>query len=518
MTADEALAQAAAIIGADSSQLQILASEQVPSRLPWQPKKTRFTVAKRPPALDGHWEVDYSLGSVWLTVYPPDGSGKPVMPEEVLKAWRSWPLTSFDHDRIFPIIEKAAGKPQPIGSYEAPKNTPFSALISHNEMAAYLVLGVEPTGAADPLADALATLQQAGVVHGIDVEPVRIALTRWQLARAILVAQGTPPDIGEDAAILTTPSPASPTILPDGSPDFSACHFDEAIEAGDPLLILQPAKRGSEGMTVKGASIPTTFGKDLDLTRYVGTNVAISADGLQLAATISGSLVRTSDGKISVLPLLKIPKSADHAPTNVDFAGNVVVEGELTDGSSIRATGDLPVKGPAIAARLDADGVIMLLRGMVGRGTGEIHSKTRIEVGLLEDATVTCDGSILISGEASGSHVTAGDSVTVTGQAGRGGSIQAGHEITAKTVGSARGVLTKLTIEPRTDGGDPVSHPPSEDRGARRSGSRPSMRILDRIFAPAIITIGTAQLTIDQEIPYVRFVESNGAILTSPAS
>lgn len=514
---EQALREAGDTIGASPLDLEIVGSEPV-SKLPWQPKRFRFSIARKQKATetrDGVWEVDYTLGSVWLTVHRPVGAGRPVMPEDVLKERRRWPLPSFDYKRLYAAVEKAAGKPVAITEYEVPKGKPFGTLLTPNEMVAYLVLGDAHSGD-DPVADAVAALTRDGVVHGIDLERVRAAVNDWKATRVFLVAEGTPPEVGEHAEIMSTDSPASPKIGTDGTLDISKCRFDEVVDAGDQLLVMRPARRGAEGTTVRGTPIPTTLGETRDLAPFAGSGVTLSEDGLQLLASIAGSLARLGD-KINIVPALKVTGNAEPSGGDIDFAGNVIVAGDVADGVSIRADGDLTVKGVAHGARLDAGGVIVLASGMSGHGTGEIATKAYVEAPFLHDCTVRSEGNVVAT-EIVRSNVTTGDSVTA-GQI-LGGVIQAQRLIAATTVGSLRGVSTRLVLVqpgPESAGASDPAAAATPVTGAQLA-SRPSIRIKDRIYSPAEIVIGHAKRIVDYEIPFTRFVESKGEVAAFPYS
>src|SRR5205823_5705067 len=142
--------------------------------------------------------------------------------------------------------------------------------------------------------------------------------------------------------------------------------------------------------TVRGNSLPVQEAKELDLHRFVGDGVTVSEDGLRVVATISGSLVRT-DGKLSVKPLLRINRSVDLTTGNIDFPGNVVIDADVADGFTVTAAGDLLVNGVAAACKLESGGTLVLMNGMMGKGTGEIIAHGPLEAGFLRDCTVTCD-------------------------------------------------------------------------------------------------------------------------------
>lgn len=512
IAADEeaALAEAAATRSLNPAELQIIGREPV-ARLPWQAKRFRFSIVHHPPPIerDGRWIVDYNLGSIWLTVYPPEGAGRPVMPEELLLARRGWPgTTGFDRDRLYAVIENAAGEPVAVADYDTPQDEPFLGLISPNDMAGYLVFGVKWEGA-DPLKDALAALETSGVVFGIDVDRIHVAVADGVPGKAFLVAEGAEAEAGEDARLLQTFSPASPQIRPDGGVDFSACQLDEPVAVGEPLLMLQPAKLGTEGKTVRGATLPTTFGREIDLSTFLGEGVSLSANGLEVIATLSGTPMRVGD-KITILPLLRVPRSVDRTTGNIDFPGNVVVDGDVSDGFRIQADGDITVRGVVHGARLESEGSVILNNGMFGRGVGEIQAKGYIQAEFLEECTVSTESDVLITKEivrstVAGRNVLAGEGKII------GGVISASHEILAGMVGTASGTPTKLFIVPPTN--QPVAA--TDASQAPKAPSRPSVRIHDRIYAPTQIAIGLSKFLVEHETPYCRFVENNGSVVVT---
>ena len=90
--------------------------------------------------------------------------------------------------------------------------------------------------------------------------------------------------------------------------------------------------------------------------------------------------------------------------------------------------------------------------------------------------------------------------------------------------GAINGGMSKLTIVPRKD---LSTEAPAEDAEATESetpqtpqqvalSGRPSVRVKDRVYPPAIITINGAKWTPDREMIYSRFVESNGSIVVNP--
>lgn len=518
----EALSQAAAQWGVAVEQLEVLHSEAV-SRMPWQPKRSRFVVGKRPepPPVredrDGTWEVEFKAGTVFLTVNPPVGTGGPVMPDELLAARRGWAAANIDRDKLYAVVERASGRRQPIGDYEFPRSKAVGALVASNDMAAYLVIGAGRPGP-DPVVEAQAALAEAGVVYGIDLERVREALVDRVPGTVVLVAEGTEPQPGAHAQVLSTESAGSPKIRPDGSIDFSESRLDQAVAIGEALLVLDRGSRGSHGMTVRGEAIETELGKQLDLSVYVGEGVEISSDGLQLVAKIEGTPSRIGE-KINLRPLLRVHR-VEAGSAKIDFEGNVFVEGDVADGCSVRAEGDLTVKGSALGAHLEAGGAVILTNGMLGHGTGQIAAAAFVQAGYLEECTVTANGNVVVSKEIVGANVTAREAVLVSRGKILGGVIQAGREISAGVVGAVKRTPTRLVLlssqAASVADDDPADEAEEDGANPQKPRRRTWIRVRDRIYPPAQLEIGSARKLIDTETPYCKFTEFNGDVVMSP--
>lgn len=510
---DEARAKIASQTEVAPGQLEIVATQALKT-WPWQPKRFHYKLSMRAdaaaqgtPSRDGSFSVELRDGVVWLTLTPPEGAGKPVGLEDLVAETRNWPVDPIEKTALAPIIERATGKPESVAIYGTSGSEGFRVFVSSNAMAAYVICGAQPPEG-DRQAQIAAACEADGITYGIDQDATRALLETWTPGAAVVVARGEAPAPGSDAGYEQTfASPTGQAVREDGSVDFFASQLTPAVTAETVLVTKQLATAGTPGHTVRGEVLPTLDGKDLDLKRMVGKGVTVSEDGTEIRAAIDG-IPAVSQGKYSVTPSLQIGQDVDFSTGNVNFPGSVVVNGEVQDGFEIRSEGDISIRGTVGAATLEAGGAVALMSGMFGREKGSIVAQGDVKATFLTECTVETPGDVVVQRELVRSTVTAGGSVVLTGGKIIGGTIRAGYQVSAEVIGSPTGrAPTQIVITMET--------PKGEGRPPEGSG-RPSVRVHGTVYPPTRITIGRAQLSIDEDTPYCVFVETNDQIVMLP--
>jgi uncharacterized protein (DUF342 family) len=191
-----------------------------------------------------------------------------------------------------------------------------------------------------------------------------------------------------------------------------------------------------------GEELPARDGLDLSIS--LGKNVVVSDDGMRIYATDDGE-VSWSGNFVSVEKVQRIPGDVNY---DIDFKGMVVVEGCVSDGCTIRATGDIEVKGGVGDSSIEAGGIVRIKGGVEGKGHAYIRSNLDVVVGYVKNTVVNVRGNAIINEAIIGSKVVAGERVLCTGKRGFivGSSVHAGAGIDAKVVGSEEEVSTELRV------------------------------------------------------------------------
>ena len=99
----------------------------------------------------------------------------------------------------------------------------------------------------------------------------------------------------------------------------------------------------------------------------LGRNVHMAEDGATLIADING-LVTFIGGKINVEEIFTVPGDVDLKTGNVMFLGTVIVQGNVEDGFSVKASGNIEVRGSVGKCEIIAEGDIIIHQGVAGKG------------------------------------------------------------------------------------------------------------------------------------------------------
>ena len=125
------------------------------------------------------------------------------------------------------------------------------------------------------------------------------------------------------------------------------------VKANETLAIRIPQTKGKPGKNIFGETVPAQNGRPIPIP--AGKNTKIIGEN-QLVATINGQIVDTGN-KISVDPRLEIQGSVGVGTGNIDFDGTVLINGDVTQGFYVKATGDIEIKGSINGAEVTGHAV-----------------------------------------------------------------------------------------------------------------------------------------------------------------
>ena len=284
------------------------------------------------------------------------------------------------------------------------------------------------------------------IIFGIKTDNIQKFFEEPQYCTDIVVAAGQPPRQGTDARVeyyFQTDLKARPTLNEDGSVDFfhlnTICH----CRKGDLLARLFPEDPGEVGLSVYGERI-----RPREVKRAVlkfGRNILLSEDRKTITADVDGHVMLV-DGKVFVSNVLEV-ENVDISTGNIEYEGSVKINGNVCTNFSVKARGNIEVSGVVEGACLEAEGNIIIARGMNGMARGVLKAGGNVISKFIENAKVTAGG--YVSSEAIlHSDVSAGTSITVTGKKGfiTGGKVSATNLIEVKTLGSAMGADTIVEV------------------------------------------------------------------------
>lgn len=289
-------------------------------------------------------------------------------------------------------------------------------------------------------------LAAKNVKNGINEDVIRAFFEKPQYCTDVIVAEGKPVKQGQHAWIeymFDTDISQKPALNEDGSVDFFNLKTFAQCNKGDVLAVLHPEVRGEGGITIFGEVIPPFEVKRAAL-KY-GKNISLSEDGHSITSDVTGH-VSLVEGKVFVSDVYEVD-NVGPATGNVEYDGNIRVLGNVAENFSIKAGGDIEIRGVVEGATIEAEGNITIARGMKGMGKGVLKAGNNIISKFFEMSEVEAGGfveteSILHS------TVSAKTEIIVTGKHGfiSGGRVSAGNLVRAKTLGTDMGATTIIEV------------------------------------------------------------------------
>ena len=400
---------------------------------------------------DGEVFVRLDPDGVMLKVTPPTGSGSRAVEREALEKLLQRTDGDLDKSRISRVVKAADGEFVKVGEYDYDPSADASLTvdITDNEMKAYLLAYPPGDSGADPsFAQIVTFLQSNGVVAGIDEEAIRRFEDDPVYRESVLVAAGEPPANGADARVVYSfeTNPGHVTLKEtNGRVDFKELNLVQNVVEGQMLARKIPAERGEPGQTVTGKLLAAEDGKDVDLP--VGKNVRLSNDGMTALAEVNGQVVITA-GRIVVEPVHVIAGDVNLKTGNILFLGTVLVKGNVDDGFTVKAAGNIEVMGSVGKSILDAEGDIIVHQGVAGKNAGLVRCGKSVWAKFIENARVEAGDLVVVSDGIISSTILSDGRIICKGKRASivGGQLKAVEEINAKSLGSVAGSETVLEV------------------------------------------------------------------------
>lgn len=301
--------------------------------------------------------------------------------------------------------------------------------------------------------DALAV---QGVSYGLDTGMIdRIAVHNRRYFNLFLVARGKPAFDGKNGNIVDNyPRTIQRVLEVDefDQVDYTSLNLIHNAAKGEEICHLIKPTEGEPGRSVLDQEIPAKSGLSVPLPK--GKNTEISDDGLQLLASIAGSVEFTGQA-FQVKPVLEVPGDVDFSTGNINFLGDINIQGNILSGFSVQAGGNIHVGGVVEAgSAVEAGGDLVVVKGILGGGSATVRVKGSIFSKYVENAIV-CVRETLQTDCIIGSSVYCGGEVIVQSGRGKimGGWVWAARRICANTVGSQSECKTTVVL-----GGRPCNY------------------------------------------------------------
>jgi len=394
---------------------------------------------------DGQIFVRLAPDGVLMKVTAPQGKGKKATERVAVERLHMRAVHDFDEQLVRDVVKGASSEWVVVGRFIA--NPAADALltveVAQQEMEARVVLTPPQAGGCDLSRDViLAYLRNNRVVFGVIEEALQGLEDAPRYREPILVAQGQRAENGEDAKIqflFETDRSKLNLEEKNGRVDYKELHLVQNVVEGQALARKIQAKQGIPGRTVTGKLLPSKNGKDMQLP--LGKNVHASDDGLTVIADVNGEATYINS-KVNVETVYTINGDVDLKSGNQFFLGTIVIMGNVEDGFSVKATGNIEVRGNVGKAEISAEGDIIVHQGITGKGAGIVTAGKNLWAKFVENAQIFAGDNVIVTQSIINSEITAEKRIVCAG--GKHAAIIGGHyraceEINAKTIGSLTG-------------------------------------------------------------------------------
>lgn len=293
-----------------------------------------------------------------------------------------------------------------------------------------------------------AALEEAKVVFGID-ETLGDTLPqkRERYFHLFPAAAGKKTVSGEDGRIIdlfSRKTERKVKVDEFNRVDYAALSFVQNVAEGEAICRIVPPSQAVRGCTVLGKELPARDGVAVSIPK--GRNTELNEDGSALIATKTGH-VEFNGRAFQVKPVLEIAGNVDYSTGNINFLGDVHIQGDVCTGFTVRAMGAITVDGVVEACTVEAGSDLVLVKGAQGdnravlRANHSIYSKflegccvyavEDLHSDCLINCDVYCDGVV---------EVNSGRGTII------GGSVRCAHEVNASVVGSRAETPTEVVL------------------------------------------------------------------------
>ncbi|MGL4677279.1 MAG: DUF342 domain-containing protein [Brevinema sp.] len=400
---------------------------------------------------NGSFRLIMKKKGLFLQVFPPKGVGHIVTLEDIITA-----LEQQQYYNINPaLIKQAIHNFQPviIAPYVRTEedDSIFTISFSKDLMEATLRFSKPRNhGRIPELNEIVQELRKQGVKIGIKEEVISEALNNELYGISIVVAEGILPKNGNNAYIeykfSTGDDEFKYAVRADGSINFKELNIIHNILENDVLAIMHPATKGEVGYTILGERLEVNDGTPIEWN--IGPNVTLSPDKQKAIATKSGQ-VYLKNKQICVDPALEIASDVGLSTGNIDFLGNIIIKGDITDGFSVISGGNIEVFGHVGKCFMFAEGNILVHQGIQGKDDAQIECKGSLYAHFVERASLLVGGNLVITKDLLHSKSIVDKGIYILNEKKSiiaGGNIKAQNEIVASQLGAESYIETHIEI------------------------------------------------------------------------
>jgi uncharacterized protein (DUF342 family) len=204
-------------------------------------------------------------------------------------------------------------------------------------------------------------LEKFGIKYGLNEAAIFSAIEKP--GEKVLIAEGIAPvnSIDEEIEYLfkQDEAKANQDHLEELTASAKIDHFGfrktYSVQLGQILAVKKPARYGRPGIDIYGEEIPVHEPKSIEWKIGNGVNIIDN----KAVAIVTGRPV-VDKGRLSVSNIYLVENDVDFTIGSIDYNGDVVINGDVCDNFSVKATGNIKVGRNVSNAHMEAAGSILI--------------------------------------------------------------------------------------------------------------------------------------------------------------
>ena len=290
-------------------------------------------------------------------------------------------------------------------------------------------------------------LQSKGIIYGIDWDVIRKAIFECNTQQVpiidVSIAKGTKPinEVPEHLIIEEKLlSQKEGLDLESIRVDFKQKSPFVLVKRGDVLAHFFPKQEGVQGSTILGRALPYT---NIKISKIEpGKNTEMAED--YIVASCDGRF-EYNNRAFWVNEVLTLERDIDYKTGNIDFPGDVIINGQIKDGFTVRSGGSVYCNTTMDASEVISTKDLVVRLGLIGRKTGRVKVGGTLRAKFIENCYVEAADSIIVDVGILNSAVHAGNKVELKEKGiVVGGTIYAQNGIVATQLGTEMGPKTEI--------------------------------------------------------------------------
>lgn len=209
--------------------------------------------------------------------------------------------------------------------------------------------------------EAMAMLKEKEIVYGIIEDNLADAIAGGN-GLPVVAAKGLEPVNGTDDRIDLKFDDHKKFVEINDRIDFYSIGKVVSVEPNTLIAEKVPGDEGKPGMDVWGKEIQQSKGKRIMLKAGKGTS--LSDDGMKAYSTILGR-PDVKDDMVSVHEVYEVAADVDVSTGNIEFMGDVVIKGSISEGMKVRAGNSVILFGSVIGGEITAGSDVTVYKNII---------------------------------------------------------------------------------------------------------------------------------------------------------